>query len=65
MVTRLKVYELALKELMRQWYDKCAPTVEESLANPHLRRLQKDIQYVSERIVELKREYEETCKIDM
>lgn len=60
MITRLEICKLALKELVRQRY-------EESLLvdTPRLSRLQKDIQYVSGRIKELEREYEETCKIDM
>lgn len=60
MVTRLEVYKLALKELMRQRYDDeqhCAMSTvgEESLANLHSMWLQKDIQYVREHIVDLER----------
>ena len=64
MLTRLEICKLALRELMRQWYGECSPTVEESLKNPKLRRLQKDIQYVSERIVDLENEYEANNYID-
>ena len=65
MVTRLEIYQLALHELMRRWYDQCLPDMTETLKDPKMRRLQKDIQYVCERIVELEQEYEETCKINM
>lgn len=57
MVTRLEIHKLALRELMRQWYDECSPTVGETLKNPKMKRLQKDIQYVCERIVDLENEY--------
>ena len=57
MVTRLEIHKLALRELMRQWYDECSPTVGETLKNPRMARLQKDIQYVRERIVDLENEY--------
>lgn len=57
MITRLEVYKLALKELMRQRdNDRERGVGEESLANLHSMWLQKDIQYVRERIVDLERE---------
>ena len=57
MVTRLEIHKLALRELMRQFYDECSLTVEETLKNPQIKRLQKDIQYVCERIAALENEY--------
>lgn len=58
MVTRLEIHKLALRELMRVWYDGCSSAdIAENLKDPKMARLQKDIQYVCERIVELEREY--------
>lgn len=59
MVTRLEVYKLALRELVNQWQ------ATGSASRDITARLQKDIQYVAERVVELEREYAETCKINM
>lgn len=58
MVTRLEIYKLALRELVNQWHATGS-------VSKNTERLKKDIQYVAERIVELEREYAETCKIEM